>query len=413
MFNFSFLKLRQQQEEERLREMSVRPQSSPLNMGTISPSFGAGMDTTSGGGSFYSLGNSGKAMQQQMQQQQEANIPIAPTLHWPTVAQAAALNGKEAGAGSGASTPALVPPSPKLGSIGSAKSLGGSAVGSASSKLGNYSAIVQDKSATSSSMLGGQNSIATNVSAGLFVFDLVLCRFIIVKLCSTASQDIPYQSPYMGSMGFGQAGAYAPMTFAPYSSSGYDSNYLSAMQQQQQQQQQQAYLGMMNRAAAPSSPSALNSEDSDGMETYRNGAIELSAGARPFVPKSFVPSSPAAAPLSAAPPAPMTPLPSVDASPFASSSAFGMSPSIGSVWGVSSVGVPPLGGSLLPPASTGLNLSAFSSPNTLPSGNPVGGYFDNLLSDSLALGGADHFDFDVAADIMPDLDSLLDHGEFS
>ncbi|RYH32197.1 hypothetical protein EON65_01080 [archaeon] len=227
-----------------------------------------------------------------------------------------------------------------------------------------------------------------------------------------------YQTPYAGAMGFVPAvvmpAAYAPvlpgMTFAAYPSSGYDSAYLAM-------QQQQAYMGMMNRAAgpsaAPSSPSVLNAEDSDALETYRNGAIELSAGARPFVPKSFIPSSPAAAPLSAGPSTPMTPLPNVDSSPFASSSAFGMSPSLGSVWGVSSVGVPPLGSSLLPPASSGLSLSAFSSPSTLPSGNPVGGYFDNLLSDSLTLGGADHFDFDVAADIMPDLDSLLDHGEYS
>ncbi|RYH32198.1 hypothetical protein EON65_01085 [archaeon] len=154
------MQLRQQQEEERQREMSNRPQSSPLNLGSISPSFGAGLETTPG--AFYSLGNNNKALQQQMQQQQEANIPIAPTLHWPTVAQAAALSSKEVGAGSGSTTPAMVPPSPKLGSIGSSKSIGGSAT---TSKLANYSSVVQDKSSTSSSMCGGQGATANNVSA--------------------------------------------------------------------------------------------------------------------------------------------------------------------------------------------------------------------------------------------------------
>ena len=137
--------------------MSTRPPSSPLNMGTVSPSFGAGMEVNPG--AFYSLNNS-KALQQQLQQQQEANIPIAPTLHWPTVAQAAALTGKDA-------VPGIAQQSPKIGSLGSSKSAGASA----STKPVNYSAIVQDKSSASSSISGGHNANLTNVSQNTYVHE--------------------------------------------------------------------------------------------------------------------------------------------------------------------------------------------------------------------------------------------------
>lgn len=165
--------------------------------------------------------------------------------------------------------------------------------------------------------------------------------------------------------------------FPPIAANRMDANgsFPYGQQQAQQPQAQQQYGVQMD-------VSGFTGYDDSGIpESYINGAIELSAGAKPFVPRTFMPSTtstPVVGPPQPAVSAPVDPVPAPPAPISFPASA------LGGLWSSSSSS-----SSILPlPAST----------------------FGFLSSASLSLGGGvDHFDFDVNTDIMPDLDSLLSH----
>jgi hypothetical protein len=288
----------------------------------------------------------------------DSNIPIAPTLSWPTAAQAAAMINNSSSVGSAAASrdihghnqmlpsstssstpvsanvstkvsPHLDPqpapflpsdPSFDLSSIGTPGGYGGSSSSSSSSTAGAP---------------GFSSGIASGPSYGAVLG--------ATSLSSTNPNSLSYGLHF------------PPISAATSYSSGYSTGSL----------QTSSYtLSNLMGYETTSSTSALDLDtvgvdittdqdlldEADGIpQAYINGAIELSAGAKPFVPKSFVPS---AAPSIALPLPSMSPL-TVD-TPFAPGIAFpstmGIGVGVGGLW--SGTTTTPTA-SILPTSSTG------------------------------------------------------------
>lgn len=158
-------------------------------------------------------------------------------------------------------------------------------------------------------------------------------------------------------------------------------------------------------------PFESNSPVDPGDITYINGAIELSAVARPFIPKTFTPTTATAAQSNQAFPAMSIPAGHLDNANMMTSSNVVSNNPFSSVGGLDGLGL-----------SSGNNaVWSSSSVGGLP-GSSIGGLNDLGRSDiglpkylsgilgsdiNIGLGNQEQYEFDTGNDMMPDLDSLL------